>query len=168
VETYIILSPKPFWGLMSLLIGKSGPGRSLLARLDHGAEIVGQITDIARDLKIKAAYISAVGALTRAEIGFYDQAAHEYRAAAVVDGPVEIASCSGNISLLDGRPFVHAHAVLSDDSGRTFAGHLVSGSIFAAELFLLEMPGAQLRRMPDAVTGLRLWSEERDAGGADL
>jgi uncharacterized protein len=152
---------------MSLLIGKSGPGIGILARLDHGAEIVGQITDIAGDLKIKAAYISAVGALTRAEIGFYDQAAHEYRAAAV-EGPVEIASCSGNISLLEGRPFVHAHAVLSDGSGRTFAGHLVRGSIFAAELFLLEMPGAELHRMPDPVTGLKLWGEERDAKGADL
>jgi len=150
---------------MSLQLGISSPGRCLLARLDHGSEIIGQITDIARDLEIKAAFISAVGALTSAEIGFYDQSAHEYKASAVVDEPVEIASLSGNISILEGRPFVHAHAVLSDSSGRTFAGHLVRGTIFASELFLQEMPHSELVRMPDPVTGLRLWDDQIGSGG---
>ncbi len=146
-----------------MIIAESCTERCLLAGLDHNAEIIGQITDIARDRKIKAAAFSAIGALTRADLGFYDQAGREYTVRAVEE-PVEIASCSGNISLLDGQPFVHAHATLAGSSGGIFAGHLVRGSIFAAELFLRELPQANLHRMPDRQTGLKLWSEEQNVG----
>ena len=146
-----------------MIIEESSPGRCLLARLDHGAEIISQITDIARERKIRAAAISAIGALSRADLGFYDQAGREYLVRAVEE-PVEIASCAGNISLLDGQPFVHAHAVLADSSGVTFAGHLVRGSIFAAELFLQELPQQDLHRTPDSQTGLNLWTGEQNSG----
>ena len=146
-----------------MIIEESSPGRCLLARLDHGAEIISQITDIARERKIRAAAISAIGALSRADLGFYDQAGRVYLIRAVEE-PVEIASCAGNISLLDGQPFVHAHAVLADSSGVTFAGHLVRGSIFAAELFLQELPQQDLHRTPDSQTGLKLWNGEQNSG----
>lgn len=146
-----------------MIIKESSPGRCLLARLDHGAEIISQITDIARERKIRAAAISAIGALSRADLGFYDQAGREYSVRAVEE-PVEIASCAGNISFLDGQPFVHAHAVLADSSGVTFAGHLVRGSIFAAELFLQELPQQDLHRTPDSQTGLKLWTGEQNSG----
>lgn len=84
-----------------MIIEESIAGRSLLARLDHGAEMIGQIADLARERRIKAAAISAIGALTRADLGFYDQAGREYMVRAV-EGPVEIASCTGNISLSEG------------------------------------------------------------------
>lgn len=142
-----------------MLIRDCSQGKSLLARLDNGAEIIGQITDIARTKKIEAATFYAIGALSRADLGYYDQKAHEYRVTPV-EVPVEIASCSGNISLLDGQPFVHAHAVLADGQSRTWAGHLVRGSIFAAEIYLQELPGPRLCRTPDSVTGLNLWTLE--------
>jgi predicted DNA-binding protein with PD1-like motif len=78
-----------------------------------------------------------IGALSRAELGYYDQLSHEYGTFSLEE-PVELASCYGNISMRDGRPFVHAHAVLSDRTGRTFGGHLTCGTIFAAELYLVE------------------------------
>ena len=143
-----------------MIIDESIAGRSLLARLDHGGEIIGQITDLARDRKIRAAAISAIGALTRADLGFYDQTGQEYRIRAV-EGPVEVASCIGNISLLEGEPFVHAHAVLADSSGVVLAGHLVRGTIFAAEIFVQELAQADLSRAYDSQTGLKLWAGGR-------
>ena len=103
--------------------------------------------------------MSAIGALSRAELGYYDQLSHEY-GTIFLDEPVELASCSGNISMRDGRPFVHAHAVLSDRTGGTFGGHLTSGTIFAAELYLQELSGLPLKRVSDSITGLKLWGEE--------
>jgi predicted DNA-binding protein with PD1-like motif len=141
-----------------MLIRDCSPGRSLLARLDHGAEIIAQITDIAKERQIEAGTFYAIGALTRADLGYYDQEAHEYHNSPV-EGPVELASCSGNISLRDGRPFVHAHAVLADGRGHTWAGHLMRGGIFAGELYLQELLGPQLNRTHDHVTGLYLWAE---------
>jgi len=49
--------------------------------------------------------------------------------------------------------------VLSDESGRSWAGHLVSGTIFAAEVCLQELLGLPLERSADPVTGLNLWGE---------
>jgi predicted DNA-binding protein with PD1-like motif len=146
-----------------LIIEESISGRSILARLDHGEEMIGQIADLARERKIKAAAISAIGALSQADLGFYDQAGREYRVRRV-EVPVEIASCTGNISLMDGEPFVHAHAVLADSSGTVLAGHLVRGTIFAAELFLQELAEADLNRSWDEKTGLKLWSDVQAQG----
>ena len=146
-----------------MIIEESISGRSLLARLDHGEEIIGQITDVARERKIKAAAISAIGALSQADLGFYDQAGREYRVRRV-EVPMEITSCTGNISLLEGEPFVHAHAVLADSSGTVLAGHLVRGTIFAAELFVQELAEADLHRSWDKQTGLKLWVQPQGVG----
>ena len=134
-------------------------GRCLLARLDHGAEIILQITELAKSEKIETGIISAVGALSGAELAYYDQDTLEY-GKIPVSGPVELVSCSGNISLRDGQPFVHAHAVLADRDGKTVAGHLTQGIIFAAEICLQELSGRPLKREPDPTTRLYLWGEE--------
>jgi len=66
----------------------------------------------------------------------------------------------GNVSLKDGEPFVHAHAVLSDEKGNTRAGHLLEGIVFAAEVHLSQLEGPKLERKYDEVTGLSLWDIE--------
>ena len=134
-------------------------GRIFFARLDHGADIISQITNLAEKNGIETAALCAIGALSRAELGYYDQLSHEYGKISLEE-PVELASCTGNISMRDGRPFVHAHAVLSDRTGRTWGGHLTSGIIFAAEIYLQELTGLPLKRVPDSITGLNLWGEE--------
>jgi len=134
-------------------------GGIFFARLDHGADIISQITNLAEKNGIETAALCAIGALSRAELGYYDQLSHEYGKISLEE-PVELASCTGNISMRDGRPFVHAHAVLSDRTGRTWGGHLTSGIIFAAEVYLQELTGLPLKRVPDSITGLKLWGEE--------
>ena len=62
------------------------------------------------------------------------------------------------MSLKDGKPFLHLHAVLGDTKLRAWGGHLFHGSrIFAAEALLLRLQGQPLERRPDPVTGLALW-----------
>jgi predicted DNA-binding protein with PD1-like motif len=143
-----------------MLIKDFRQGRVFLASLDHGADIIGQIAYLADKKGIRTAVVSGIGALSRAELSCYDQAAHKYSSIRI-DHPVELASLSGNISLLGEKAFVHAHAVLSDESGRTLAGHLTSGTIFAAEVCLEELLGLSLSRSADPVTGLNLWSEQK-------
>jgi predicted DNA-binding protein with PD1-like motif len=134
-------------------------GRIFFARLDHGADIISEITNLAEENGIEKGAISAIGALSRAELGYYDQVSHKYCKISV-DEPVELASCTGNISLRDGRPFVHAHAALSNRTGKTWGSHLTCGTIFAAEVCLQELSGLPLKRVPDSITGLALWGEE--------
>jgi hypothetical protein len=129
-----------------------------MARLDHGTDIIGQITDLVGEKEIKTGFLSVIGALSRAELGYYDQVSQKYGEIQIGE-PVELVSCLGNVSLRDGVPFVHAHAVLSDRPGRVYGGHLNSGTVFAAELYMQELLGPNLERVPDSITGLNLWGE---------
>lgn len=140
-----------------MLVRELKRGRSLLVRLDHGADLVDQISKLAVDEGILVGSFSALGALTQAEIAFYDQESHEY-SELLVEENSEIVSCTGNVSIRDGKPFVHAHVVLAYSEGKTIGGHLLSGKIFAAELFLIELLGEPMVRKSDETTGLYLWS----------
>ncbi len=134
-------------------------GRCIIARLDHGMDIISQIADLARDEKIETGIFSAIGALMQAELAFYDQVSHEYHKIPI-DMPVELVSCSGNISTHDNQPFVHAHASLADSLGHVWGGHLISGKVFAAELCIKELLGKPLVRKYDSITGLNLWDNQ--------
>ncbi len=124
-----------------MLIRDLKRGRSLMVRLDHDAEILSQITHLASKEKICFGVFGIIGALKQAELSYYDQKSLEYRKM-LVEGPTELISASGNISLKNDQPFVHAHAVLSDQNVRVWGGHLSKGTIFAAELYLLELLGS--------------------------
>jgi predicted DNA-binding protein with PD1-like motif len=81
---------------------------------------------------------------------------HEYKAVSIKE-PVELVSCTGNVSLRDGRPFLHAHAALAFSDGKVVGGHLNSGLIFAVEALIQELLGEPLARGYDSTTGLYLW-----------
>jgi len=107
---------------------------------------------------IKLGVFSVIGALTGAKLGYYKQDEKKYTDCVSLDKKLEIASCTGNISLLNSEIFVHAHIVLADHSGKAYGGHLMPGStIFAAEYYIQELKGTPLERTRDPETGLNLW-----------
>lgn len=132
------------------------PDKELVVRLKHDSDVIDSITRLAEKQEIASASFTAIGALKRARLGYYDQRIHEYREISI-DSPREIASCIGNVSLKDGQPFVHAHVVLADEKGNTRAGHLLQGIVFAAEVHVRRLEGPRLDRTYDEVTGLSLW-----------
>jgi len=132
-------------------------GKVVMAGLPHDSDLLGAITDLARENNIEVGTIMAIGAVKRAKIGFYDQKTREYREQDIEE-PMEISSCLGNISLKDGEIFVHAHINLADREGRVMGGHLAPGTIiFAAECRITELKGESLKRSYDDITGLSLW-----------
>ncbi|MBT3362817.1 MAG: DNA-binding protein [Chloroflexi bacterium] len=132
------------------------PGKEYIARLDHFADLLEAITELAQNTKIKAGRFTAIGALKNAKIGYYNQDMKKYEDI-VFNQHCELAACIGNVSLKDGGVFVHAHVVLSDDAGNSKSGHLISGRVFAAEVHLTELTGPDLERKYDGLTGLSLW-----------
>ncbi|MFB6137589.1 MAG: PPC domain-containing DNA-binding protein [Halobacteriaceae archaeon] len=130
-------------------------GREFVARLDHGSDWREEIESFAAEEGIEAAWFVAMGAVQDAEILFYDQDDFEYNSVEFAE-PLEVASCVGNVSLLDGEPFAHTHAVLSRPSGQSLAGHLDRATVFAGEIYLREFD-TTLERERDAATDLDLW-----------
>lgn len=133
--------------------------KELMVRLEHDADLVQSIAELARSKGIEAGSFAAIGALKSARLGYYDQRGHKYREIGI-DSACELASCTGNISLKGGVPFAHIHAVLADEAGNIKAGHLLEGVVFAAEVHLRQLEGPKLERKHDEVTGLSLWKAE--------
>ena len=130
--------------------------RNFMVRVKHDSDLIQFTTELAKTNEIEVATFTAIGALKSAKLAFYDQEKRKYREIEL-DGPFEIASCIGNISMKNATPFVHMHVVLSEKEGNTRAGHLLEGIVFAAELHLQELKRAKLERKDDEVTGLSLW-----------
>jgi uncharacterized protein len=131
--------------------------RIFMARLGHGADLLAEITALCKERDISLGQVSAIGAVKKACVGFYDQGKRVYEYI-TFDRPMEIANLTGNISIKDGAPFVHAHVTLADEKGAAFGGHLAPGTIiFAGEMIIESFDGPQLSRAFDQETGLALW-----------
>jgi uncharacterized protein len=131
--------------------------RTIIGQLASGSDLYEEMTKIVQREDILIGRIQGIGAVTQAKIGYYDQNKNEY-INLEFSGGMEIVSLTGNISMRDGKPFIHAHIVLSDREGKTYGGHLLPGTkLFACELFIEEFDGEKLIRTKDGRTGLFLW-----------
>ena len=129
-----------------------------MGKLSYGADLLQELTDICQKEQIQLGRVRAIGAVRRARLAYYDQEIHEYQFF-VIDQPLEITDLTGNVSLKDGAPFVHAHITLADKQGRTYGGHLAPGTeVFACEVILETLDGPAFERALDQQTGLSLWA----------
>jgi predicted DNA-binding protein with PD1-like motif len=132
-------------------------GRTWLGRVPQGEDLWEWLRQFAWRRGIYAGGISVIGAVSRAVISFYDQKKQSYENR-ILEGPHEIVSCQGNISIYEEKPFPHLHIVLADRTGKCQGGHLQAGTVvFMAEYEIRELSGAELKRSPDEETGLPLW-----------
>ncbi len=134
-------------------------GRTFVAKLDYQADLLEELNKICQHEYIKAGYIQVIGAISSLKYGFFDQDEKEYTYNTYAyDESMEIVSCSGNVSVKDGKPFCHMHIVASDKKGKCVGGHLVAGtSVYAAEVVIQEILGEDLIRELDETTKLTLW-----------
>lgn len=136
---------------------EAAQGRTLVGRIETGADLVEAIEQVCAERGIGAAWVSALGAARRTSFAYYDQEAKRYREVAS-ERHHEMSGFVGNVSDRDGRPFLHAHASFADVSGATVGGHLLRGTeVFVAEVRIVELLDVELVRRHDEETGLALW-----------
>ena len=106
---------------------------------------------------VQAASVSVVGAVQRAAYAYYNQTTLQYKEM-LSPRHHELSGLVGNISMRDGRPFLHAHATFADINGECVAGHLLKGCVvWVAEVEIRELTGVEVVRQHDERTGLALW-----------
>ena len=134
------------------------PGRCFMGRLAKGEDLLAALERLCQEHGITLGEVRALGAVSRARVGFYNQEERKYYFLDV-DQPLEILSLTGNVSMRDGKPMVHAHVTLADAAGRAVGGHLAEGApVFACEYIITEYLADQtLSRQNDPDTGLMLW-----------
>ncbi len=123
----------------------------------RGEEFISTLTRFCEEQDVHWAQFQAVGAVEDVEIGYYDLENRQY-VFLKEEGPLEVASMDGNISELNERPLIHAHAVLSrcDETLECIGGHLRSAIVAVTLELCLWLVTQPLLRGPDEETGLNL------------
>ncbi|MGH2462554.1 MAG: PPC domain-containing DNA-binding protein [Candidatus Limnocylindria bacterium] len=136
---------------------EASPGRTFVGRLEKGSDLVAEIERICAERGVSAARVSVIGAVRRAAFAMYHQTDHRYLELAS-ETHREIVGFVGNVSLRDGKPFLHAHATFADEHGACVGGHLLRGvEVFVAEFEIRELLDVALIRTLDEEIGLALW-----------
>lgn len=123
-------------------------------RYEENEDLMEALLKFCGQNNIQTGYFSIIGAVKEVSISFYDQKTKKYLQMDLEE-EAEILNCTGDIALKDGKPIIHAHITLGGRDGRAFGGHLVSGKVFGAEIYLRKFDKV-INRKPDKSTGLNL------------
>ncbi|MFA7309309.1 MAG: PPC domain-containing DNA-binding protein [Candidatus Paceibacterota bacterium] len=132
-------------------------GTGFVIKLERGEDVIPTLTDFCTRRGIRAAVFQGIGAVERVKIGYYDLRKKEYFFRDE-PGVFEVASMQGNVALVDGKPFIHAHAVLSrcDESCACIGAHIKEAFVAVTlEIYLTPLDIA-ISRKPDESIGLKL------------
>jgi predicted DNA-binding protein with PD1-like motif len=146
-------------------IVRSGkPGRVIVARVKPGSDLLRSLQKIVAEEGVTSGVIvSGVGLLKQARLRNCKRLPEEYpitdanRTYLPFEKPLEILSISGNVTLAEGAPLVHAHVTLSSVEGEeitVIGGHLIEGcEIFGfSEFAILELEGIEMAKRFDEET----------------
>jgi len=149
-------------------------GRIFVTRIMPGSDLLQSIRTVVEEHRIKAGVIiSGVGLLRRAHLRNCRTLPKEYpitdtnRSFLTFERPLEILALSGNISEVEGKPWVHTHITLSyieGESVRVIGGHLLEGSIIFgfAEVLIMELKDIDMKKNFDEETKtLQLFAQDR-------
>ena len=131
-------------------------GRIFFSRILEDEDLAEAIKKRAEKSGVNAGLIILIGSLKNVVLGYYKEGEYKFIR---LDGPLEIASCTGNIAVDEkGETLIHAHIVVTNERGEAFGGHLMQGSLVGAtaELVIIEAVGLTLQRVFDEKTRLKL------------
>ncbi|MDQ0333533.1 putative DNA-binding protein with PD1-like motif [Mesorhizobium sp. YL-MeA3-2017] len=142
--------------MRSQRIAEEGRGETLIVVLDDGEDAFSRLQEFARKEGVSAASLTAIGAFSRATVGWFDFASKSYKEIAV-DEQCEVLSAIGDVAVGDdGKASLHVHVVLGLSDGSTRGGHLLKGTVHPTlEVVLTETP-AKLRRRKRPALGIAL------------
>ena len=113
------------------------------------------LVQFCKDHQITAGECSAIGAVKKSSICFYELADQEYRCREY-ESNHEVVSFTGNIALVSGEPFIHAHVVLGDQDTRLVGGHLEEAVVAVTLEVSLVAYRESFLRAHDETVGLKL------------
>ena len=135
--------------------------RTVSSRFFEDEDLLSSIASTAKETDIDSGFFVLIGTLKKAVLGFYKEGKY---IPIEKNGPLEILSCTGNISVKDnGELVVHGHIVVGDSNGDAFGGHVLPGCLVdvTAELSLIEVEKGSLVRKFDTQRNLFLWDLQR-------
>lgn len=132
-------------------------GNTYMIRIDLGEDIAEALKKICEDEQILLGRVEAIGATDHAVIGVYDLEKKAYYPEEINEF-MEITSLNGNITAMDGKPYIHLHATLADQHHTIHGGHVLEMRVGATcEMFVTVLDGKVGRHKEDKL-GINLWT----------
>lgn len=126
--------------------------KAITARVERGEDLYACLTKLVTDNNIRSGCFQIIGAVKKAKVGVFEHGKYEW---IEHDGALEISSCTGNVAIKEGKPFVHCHAVFGNHKGTIISGHVGDGCIVdpTAEIHM-QIYEDDIARRYDQDTGL--------------
>jgi len=142
-------------GMKVKLLNESGGQRDFAVIFHPGDEFFAGLTQFAEEYHVESAHLTAVGGLHDARLAWYDESKKAYRLIPI-DRQSEVDSLVGDIALLNGKPSVHMHCVVSLEDGTTRGGHVLGGHVSPLLEVWVTVDSTPLLKKYDEKTGLNL------------
>ncbi len=126
-----------------------------LVTLTRGEKIIEELLEFCELNRINSATLTGIGGARDIELGYYDLETKEY-SWKTFPKVHEVLSLNGNICMVDDKPFIHAHMVISNNTFQCFGGHLKEAVVGATLEVLIVKLDKGLTRVFDDNTGLKL------------
>lgn len=124
--------------------------------LERGEPLNSSIESFAASHDIGAAMVHAIGAVENPVLGYYhlDTRVYEWHE---YSGIFELNMSGANITLKDGKPFLHAHPTIAGPDHVAHMGHLQGATVgVVVECFLTPL-GEPIEREQNNALGLACW-----------
>lgn len=131
-------------------------GKTVVARIDRGEEILDKLHELAEKEHIKLASVQALGATNDFTVGVFNTETRQY-AANRFTGSFEIVSLVGTVNTMDRHFYAHLHMSAGNEKGEVFGGHLNRAVVSATCEMVLHLIDGTVDRRFDADTGLNLF-----------
>jgi len=130
--------------------------RSYVLVFNTGDALAKGLKEFATEQNLADASFKAIGALASVRLAWFNPETKRYQISVDLKEQVELLSLIGDVAQQDGKPIVHAHAVVGRSNGSTAGGHLMEASVRpTCEVFLTESP-MHLSKALDPDSGLVL------------
>ena len=142
--------------MQSKLLHKADGQRTFAVVLVAGDEVLSSLQEFVAREDIRAATLTAIGALSDVVLRYFNWETKTYEKIPVVE-QVEVASLIGDVAEdPDGKPSLHIHIVVGTRDGSAKAGHLGEAHVRPTLEVILTESAAHLRKIKDRETGLTL------------
>ncbi len=142
-------------GMKVKLLSEGNGQRDFVVVFQIGDEFFAGLTRFAEEYHIQSAHLTAVGGVHDARLAWFDIQKKMYRVIPI-DQPGEVDSLVGDIALLNGKPSVHMHCVVSMSDGTTRGGHVLGGHVSPLLEVWVTADSTPLMKRYDEKTGLNL------------
>ncbi len=129
-----------------------------VVRLDRGEEVLDGLSSFIEQAGLVGGSITGIGAVQDTVLGYLDPETKSYHKQ-TFSGDMELVNLTGNITWVDGKPFVHAHVTISGSDFVARSGHLFQARIAVTGEFYVHPSEVRLARVADPVTGANLISD---------